>query len=162
MNQQVEEYVYDHLGLESSVLKELYRYTNLNVMYSEMISGHVQGRILSMLSHMVNPGQILEIGTFTGYSAICLAEGMKANGCLHTIEQDDEKAVIAAEFFEKAGIADRVVLHVGDALEIIPKFSVAFDLVFIDAAKRQYLEYYHTVFDKVRPDRKSTRLNSSH
>ena len=151
MNQQVEEYIFEHLDLENSVLNELYRYTHLNVLYPGMISGHEQGRLLSMLSRMANPGQILEIGTFTGYSAICLAEGMKTGGRLHTIEQDDEIAGIALAFFEKAGIADRVVLHVGNALEIIPTLDVVFDLVFIDAAKKQYLDYYHAVFDRVKP-----------
>jgi predicted O-methyltransferase YrrM len=151
MDGQIEEYIVEHLGLESSVLTELYRYTNLNMMYPGMISGHEQGRLLSMLSHMVNPGMILEIGTFTGYSTICLAEGMKANGRLHTIEKDDERAEIASVFFEKAGIADRIVSHIGDALEIIPTFGMIFDLVFIDAAKKQYLEYYHLIFNRVKP-----------
>ena len=151
MNLQVEEYVFDHIGLERSVLNDLYRYTHLNVPYPGMISGHEQGRLLSMLSHMVNPEYILEIGTFTGYSAICLAEGMKAGGRLHTIEQEDEIADIASVFFEKAGIADRVVLHIGDALEIIPSLDIVFDLVFIDASKKQYLDYYCMVFNKVKP-----------
>jgi len=151
MNGQVDEYIVEHLGLESSVLTELYRYTNLNVPYSGMVSGHEQGRLLSMLSHMVNPGLILEIGTFTGYSTICLAEGLKAGGRLHTIEKDDERAEIASVFFEKAGFADRIVLHTGDALEIIPTFGMVFDLVFIDAAKKQYLEYYHLIFNRVKP-----------
>ena len=151
MDRQVEEYIFEHLGLENSVLAELFRYTNLNVLYPGMASGHEQGRLLSMLSYMVNPELILEIGTFTGYSTICLAEGMKADGLLHTIEKDDERAEIASVFFEKAGIADRVVLHIGDALEIIPKLGMVFDLVFIDAAKKQYLEYYHLVFNRVKP-----------
>ena len=150
MNIQVEEYVFDHIGRESSVLTDLYRYTHLNVPYPGMISGHEQGRLLSMISHLAAPALILEIGTFTGYSAICLAEGMKTGGCLHTIEQDDEIADTASAFFVKAGIADRVVLHVGDALEIIPNLDIVFDLVFIDAAKKQYLDYYHAVFDKVK------------
>ena len=150
MDRQVDEYIFDHLGLENSVLAELYRYTNLNVLYAGMVSGHEQGRLLSMFSHMINPGLILEIGTYTGYSTICLAEGMKADGHLHTIEKDDERAEIASVFFEKAGIADRVVLHIGDALEIIPTFGMVFDLVFIDAAKKQYLEYYHLVFNRVK------------
>ena len=151
MNLQVEEYIFDHIGLESSVLNDLYRYTHLKVPYPGMISGHEQGRLLSMLSHIANPEQILEIGTFTGYSAICLAEGMKTGGRLHTIEQDDEIADVASAFFEKAGIADRVVLHVGNALEIIQSLNIVFDLVFIDASKKQYLDYYHAVFDKVKP-----------
>ena len=151
MDRLVEEYIHAHLGGESSVLNELYRYTHLNVLYSGMVSGHEQGRLLSMLSHMVKPGKILEIGTFTGYSAICLAEGLSGSGHLHTIEQDDERAEVAAVFFEKAGLADRITLHIGDALEIIPQLDIVFDLVFIDAAKKQYLEYYHAVFDKVKP-----------
>ena len=151
MERQVEDYIFEHLGLERDVLAELYRYTNLNVLYPGMISGHEQGRLLSMLSHMAQPELILEIGTYTGYSTICLVEGMKAGGRLHTIEKDDEKAEVASIFFEKAGIADRVVLHVGDALEIIPKIGTIFDMVFIDAAKKQYLEYYQLVFNRVKP-----------
>jgi len=116
-----------------------------------MVSGHEQGRLLSMLSHMVNPGLILEIGTFTGYSTICLAEGLKVDGHLHTIEKDDERAEVASVFFEKAGLSDRIVLHTGDALEIIPTFGMVFDLVFIDAAKKQYLMYYHLIFNRVKP-----------
>ncbi|MDR1155513.1 MAG: O-methyltransferase [Bacteroidales bacterium] len=150
MDRRIEEYIFDHLGPESSVLNELYRYTNLNVPYPGMISGHEQGRLLSMISHMVSPGRILEIGAYTGYSAICLAEGLIAGGRLHTIEQDDERAEIASTFFEKAGVTDRITLHVGDALEMIPQFDIVFDLVFIDAAKKQYLDYYHAIFDKVK------------
>jgi len=151
MNQQVEEYIYDHLGRENDLLNELYRFTHLNVMYSEMVSGHEQGRLLSMFSHMIKPEQILEIGTFTGYSAICLAEGLTEGGHLHTIEVDDERAEVASSFFEKAGLADRITLYVGDALEIIPTFGIVFDLVFIDAAKKQYLDYYQAIINKVRP-----------
>jgi len=151
MNQQMEEYVFDHLGAESGVLNELYRYTNLNVPYPGMISGHEQGRLLSMFSRMVNPGQILEIGTYTGYSAICLAEGLSSDGHLHTIEQDDELVEAALVFFDKAGLTDKITLHVGDALSIIPQFNIVFDLVFIDAAKKQYLDYYHAIFSKVKP-----------
>ena len=147
----MKEYIFDHLGTESNILNELYRHTNLNVLYPGMISGHEQGRLLSMISHMTNPGQILEIGTYTGYSAICLAEGLGADGHLHTIEQDDERAEIASVFFEKAGLTGKITLHVGDALEIIPQLDVVFGLVFIDAAKKQYLDYYHAVFNKVKP-----------
>ena len=150
MNPQTEEYIFDHLGVESSVLNELYRHTYLKALYPGMISGHEQGRLLSMFSHMVNPSRILEIGTYTGYSAICLAEGLQAGGHLHTIEQDDELAETALTFFEKAGFADKITLHVGDALNIIPQLNMVFDLVFIDAAKKQYPEYYQAVFDKVR------------
>ena len=150
MNRLVEEYIIDHLDTENNVLSELYRHTNLSVLYSGMISGHEQGRLLSMISHMINPEQILEIGTYTGYSAICLAEGLSSGGHLHTIEIDDERAEIASSFFEKAGLTDKISLYVGDALEIIPQLDKVFGLVFIDAAKKQYLDYYHAVFNKVK------------
>jgi predicted O-methyltransferase YrrM len=151
MSRQTDEYIFDHLGVENSVLSELYRYTHLHVLYPGMISGHEQGRLLSMISRMIAPSQVLEIGTFTGYSAICLAEGLHTGGHLHTIEQDDEKAEIASTFFQKAGIEDRITQYTGDALEIIPQLNTMFDLVFIDAAKKQYLDYYHAVFNKVKP-----------
>jgi predicted O-methyltransferase YrrM len=150
MDRQLDEYVLNLLNAESSVLNELYRHTNLKAVHPGMISGHEQGRLFSMISHMVKPRQILEIGTFTGYSAICLAAGLSADGHLHTIEIDDELTDATLAFFEKAGLSDKITLHVGDALEIIPQLDVIFDLVFIDAAKKQYLDYYHAVFDKVR------------
>lgn len=146
----MEQYITDHLGPESGILNELYRFTNLHVLYPGMVSGHEQGRLLSMISHMVKPERILEIGTFTGYSAICLAEGLKPSGCLHTIEQNDEVADIAESFFEKAGLKDKIRLYVGNALEIVKTFDYFFDIVFIDGAKKQYLDYYHVIFDKVK------------
>ena len=147
----MDEYIFDHLGAENHVLSELYRHTHLKVLHPGMISGHEQGRLLSMISHLAQPDVILEIGTYTGYSAICLAEGLRTGGHLHTIEVDDEITETAMAFFEKAGISEKITLHVGDALEIIPKLDLVFDLVFIDAAKKQYLDYYHAVFDKVKP-----------
>jgi len=99
---------------------------------------------------MIKPCRILEIGTFTGYSAICLAEGLSENGHLHTIEIDDELTDTALYFFQKAGFKEKITLHVGDALEIIPQLNVEFDLVFIDAAKKEYLNYYQAVFNKVK------------
>ncbi len=145
-----DQYILDHLAPESEILSEIYRHTHVNVLYPGMISGHEQGRLLAMISRMVQPDQILEIGTFTGYSAICLSEGLRPEGRLHTIEQNDEIADTAAAFFEKAGLADKITLHVGDALEIIPALDIRFDLVFIDAAKKQYSDYYSAVFDKVK------------
>ena len=150
MEKQIEEYISKLLGAENSVLNNLYRQTNLKALNPGMISGHEQGRLLATISCMCKPNQILEIGTFTGYSAICLAEGLTADGHLHTIEIDDELSNIALTFFDKAGISDKITLHIGDALEIIPKINTVFDMVFIDAAKKQYLDYYHAVFDKVR------------
>jgi predicted O-methyltransferase YrrM len=148
---QIDSYVFDHLGEESDVLKEVYRYTNLHVLYPGMVSGHEQGRLLSMISRMVKPDRILEIGTFTGYSAICLAEGLSSGGCLYTIEQNDEVAGVAMDFFKKADLEKKIKMYVGNALDIIEKFDFFFDLIFIDGAKKQYLEYYCAIFDKVKP-----------
>ena len=147
----MDDYIFEHLGVENSVLSELYRHTHLKVLHPGMISGHEQGRLLSMISHLAEPDRILEIGTYTGYSAICLAEGLRPDGHLHTIEIDDELTETALMFFEKAGVSEKITLHVGDALEIIPQLDIVFDLVFIDAAKKQYSDYYHAVFDKVKP-----------
>ena len=146
----MEDYILELVGDENDVLRELYRYSHLNVVYPEMISGHEQGRLLSMISKLVQPEKILEIGTFTGYSAICLAEGLSTDGHLHTIEINDEVTETALYFFEKTGNKEKITLHVGDALEIIPKLVLVFDLVFIDAAKKQYLDYYNAVLDKVK------------
>ena len=129
---------------------ELRRKTFLHTPYPRMLSGPVQGQFLTMISRMVRPQMILEIGTFTGYSAICLAQGLEKGGKLHTIEAGGAYAEIALEYFRKAGLEDRIVLHEGDALEIIPQLKETFDLVFIDAAKEQYIDYYHLVFEKVR------------
>jgi predicted O-methyltransferase YrrM len=143
-------YIYEHLGDEREVLKELYRRTHLHTVYPEMVSGHEQGRLLGMFSRMIHPERILEIGTFTGYSAICLAEGLTPEGKLHTIEQNDELTELAALFFKEAGLSDKIIQYTGDALEIIPELNICFDLVFIDASKKHYLDYYRVVFDKVK------------
>ncbi|MDR2037817.1 MAG: O-methyltransferase [Bacteroidales bacterium] len=150
MKEALQEYIYHHLGPESELLSELYRQTHLRVLYPEMVSGHEQGRLLSMISHMVRPERILEIGTFTGYSAICLAEGLPPQGRLYTIDKNDELKEMSDTFFRKAGLQEKIVSYIGDALEIIPRIDDLFDLVFIDAAKKEYLEYYHAVFDKVK------------
>jgi predicted O-methyltransferase YrrM len=147
---EVQEYMHHLLGNEKAVLKELYRQTHLCVPTPEMISGHAQGRLLSMFSKMIRPDRILEIGTFTGYSAICLAEGLSPEGVLHTIEQNEELREMASAFFQKAGLGEKIILHTGDALDIVPTLEGCFDLVFVDAAKKRYLDYYQAVFDKVR------------
>ena len=150
IDKQLEKYILEHLGAENSVLNDIYRHTNLKVLHPAMISGHEQGRILSMMSHMIKPRRILEIGAFTGYSAICLAAGLCDGGHMHTIEIDDELAETASSFFKKAGLSNVITLHIGNALEIIPQIDEIFDLVFIDAAKNQYLDYYNAVFDKLK------------
>ncbi|MDR1673109.1 MAG: O-methyltransferase [Bacteroidales bacterium] len=146
----VQAYVHYLSGEENDVLKGLYRQTHLRVPYPEMMSGHGQGRLLAMFSHMIRPDRILEIGTFTGYSAICLAEGLLPRGKLYTIEQNEELTDIAAFFFEKAGLSGKIVQLTGDALVVISELNEKFDIVFIDAAKKRYLDYYHAVFSKVR------------
>lgn len=143
------QYIENHISKEEDYLRELDRETNLNVLGSRMLSGHLQGQILSMISRMIKPRCILEIGTFTGYSALCLAEGLVEGGQLHTIEIDDELESIAKKYFLKSGMDGRIVQHIGDARQIIPNISDSFDLVFLDADKREYCDYYRMVFDRV-------------
>ena len=146
---ELEKYVLDHISAEESFLAELDRETNLTVLRARMLSGHLQGKILSMISSMVAPVNILEIGTFTGYSAICLAQGMKPGGRLHTFEVNDELEQIAEKYFRKAGLNEVIVRHVGDALLLVPGMDLQFELVFIDGDKREYPAYYEMVFGKV-------------
>jgi caffeoyl-CoA O-methyltransferase len=145
-----EKYIIDHCTAEDPVLSELNRQTHLRMLNSRMISGHYQGKFLEMISYMISPGQILEIGTFTGYSAICLARGLAANGMLHTIDINDEIRDFALDYFRKSGMDDRITLHTGNAIDIIPALDGPFDLVFIDGEKSEYLHYYELVFPKVR------------
>lgn len=145
----LEQYIINHITPEEDYLQELDRETNLRVLGSRMLSGHLQGQILSMISAMIKPRCILEIGTFTGYSALCLAKGLAEGGKLHTIEIDDELESIAQKYFLKSGMAERIVPHIGDARTIIPSLEESFDLVFIDADKRDYCDYYHLVFDLI-------------
>jgi len=151
MNRQkeIEKYILNHIEPEDEILKELDRETHLNVLGARMISGHLQGQVLTMISKMIRPRIILEIGTFTGYSAICLAKGLREDGKLITIEIDDELEKIAEKYFEKAGVRNQILQRIGPALEIIPTLNVTFDLVFIDAHKTEYPDYYNAVFDKV-------------
>ena len=145
----LEQYILNHISPEENYLRELDRETNIKVLRSRMLSGHLQGQLLQMISSMIRPHCILEIGTFTGYSALCLAKGLIDGGKLHTIEIDDELESIAQKYFKQSGMADRIVQHIGDACHIIPSIQQSFDLVFIDADKRDYCDYYRLVFDKV-------------
>lgn len=146
----IEQYIARHLDEEDGILRDLDRETHLKVLGARMISGHLQGQVLTMFSKMIRPLRILELGTFTGYSAICLARGLQPDGKLITIEIDDELQQIANDFFIKAGLQDKIIQKIGPALEIIPTLSESFDLVFIDADKREYSAYYHAVFPKVK------------
>lgn len=144
------EYAEAHTTEENPVLKELNRETNAKVLYPRMLSGHLQGRLLSMISHMIKPKQILEIGTYTGYSAICLAEGLQPQGTLHTVEVNEELAEMIQAYFAKADLADKIRLYIGDASEIIPQINETFDLIFIDADKESYSKYYDLTFKMLR------------
>lgn len=146
----IENYAEEHSSNHSAILNELYRETHLKVMHPRMLSGQQQGRFLSMFSHMIRPKAILEIGTYTGYSAICLAEGLPKDGKIHTLELDPELEQIANKYFRKAGVENQIIQYFGDALEIIPSLDILFDLVFIDADKNNYPNYYRLIFDKVR------------
>jgi len=145
----MEKYILEHIDPEDDILKQLDRETNLKVLNPRMLSGHLQGQVLSMLTRMIRPKNILELGTYTGYSAICLAKGLQPGGKLITIEIDDELVSLAKKYFVKAGLQDKIKQITGPALEIIPDLTGTFDLVFIDADKREYSEYYRLIFDKV-------------
>ena len=136
---------------ESKLLNDLYRETYLKVLNPRMISGHYQGRILSLISKIISPKKILEIGTYTGYSAICLCEGMDKDGILHTIDNNKELVKIQNKYFKKANLTNKIVQHSGDAKNIIPTIEEEFDIVFIDADKESYPEYYDLIINKVRP-----------
>jgi caffeoyl-CoA O-methyltransferase len=144
------EYARQHSSQEDEVLAALNRETYLRTVYPNMLSGHLQGRFLGMISHLLAPRRILEIGTFTGYSAICLAKGLAEGGVLHTIDINDETMVIARKYIHLAALDDKIVLHTGNATDIIPNLHEIFDLVFIDADKPRYVTYYNAVFDKLR------------
>jgi len=146
----IEKYIQEHCTEEPDVLKELERQTFLHVLLPRMLSGHVQGRVLSLLSKMISPKQVLEIGTFTGYSAICFAEGLVQGGQVHTIDINEELEELVAKFVEKAGMKNQIKQYIGKALEIIPSMDIEFDLVFIDADKINYLPYYEMVLPKVK------------
>jgi caffeoyl-CoA O-methyltransferase len=151
IDEKIEGYALAHSQPESDVLRKLNRETHLKVLSPRMLSGHLQGNFLSMISKMIQPRQILEIGTYTGYSAICLAQGLQAGGKLHTIDNNEQLEKMTRSFFEQAGLTNTIHYHVADALELIPTLNEQFDIVFIDADKRNYSNYYDLVFDKVRP-----------
>ncbi|PKP10042.1 MAG: methyltransferase [Bacteroidetes bacterium HGW-Bacteroidetes-4] len=150
-NETVHDYILQHTSSPSDLLKELERQTHLKILRSQMVSGTLQGKILEMLSCMIKPVNILELGTFTGYSALCLAKGLQPEGKLITIDINDELEVFARSFFNRSPYGNQIDFRIGDAREIIPPIKETFDLVFIDADKRQYPEYYQMVFDKIKP-----------
>lgn len=147
----LESYIANHSEPEPQLLTELTRETHLKVVQPRMITGHFQGRVLSMLSKIINPAYILEIGTYTGYSALCLAEGLQKNGELHTIEVNEELHQLQRTYFDKSGFGSQIFQHTGDALDIIPTLEKIFDLVFIDAQKVNYDAYFEAVITKTKP-----------
>lgn len=147
----IEKYVESHTREESDILKKLNRETYAKVLMPQMLSGHVQGRFLKMLSCMINPAQILEVGTFTGYSSICLAEGLKEGGMVHTIDINEELHPMVLRYIKDACMENKIKTYVGNALDIIPALNYTFDLVFIDADKTNYSAYYKLAIEKLRP-----------
>ena len=145
----IQKYADGHTSEESQLLKSIERDTNLNVLLPRMLSGQAQGRILSMFSHMIRPNCILEIGTYTGYSALCMAEGLPDNGKIITIDINEELESRTQGFFNQSEFADQIDYRIGNAIDVIPTLDETFDLIFIDADKYNYLNYFNLVIDKV-------------
>jgi predicted O-methyltransferase YrrM len=150
MEENIEQYILNHTSKENELLAELNRETNHKVLLSRMLSGHIQGKFLEMISMMIKPSYILEIGSYTGYSAICLAQGLTENGIMHTIEINDELENFINKYLTKSGLQNKIKLHIGDAKTIIPDLDDGFELVFIDGDKRQYLDYYNLIIEKTK------------
>jgi predicted O-methyltransferase YrrM len=148
---QLIDYAEHHTSPESDLLQRINRETNLEVLMPRMLSGHLQGRILAMISKMVNPVYIVEIGTFTGYSALCMAEGLRKSGKLITIEYNEELQQRILGYFNESEYANLIDLRIGDAMQILPTLAKGIDLVFIDADKTNYLNYYNIILDKLNP-----------
>lgn len=145
----LDDYISNHSEDEPKLLQELNRETYQKILQPRMLSGHYQGRVLSLISKMVHPKNILEIGTYTGYSSLCLAEGMQKEGELHTIDINEELVDFQRKYFEKSPFGTQIIQHLGNALEIIPKLDKTFDLIFIDADKENYPKYFNLVIDKL-------------
>ena len=147
--EELDDYIVKHSENEPQLLQRLNRETYQKILQPRMLSGHYQGRILSLISKLVNPKNILEIGTYTGYSALCLAEGMQDSGELHTIDINEELHDFQRKYFDKSGYGTQIIQHTGNALDIIPQLDKIFDLIFIDADKENYSNYFHCVIDKL-------------
>ena len=144
-------YAEEHSSAENEILKKINRYTQSHVLMPRMISGHIQGRTLAMFSQMINPKYILEIGTYTGYSALCLAEGLVGDGKLITIDNNEELEDLVKEHVSMSPKASQIEVRTGNALDIIETYNYAWDMVFIDADKENYLNYYKQIIDKIKP-----------
>ena len=150
LDARLDNYINEHSGDEPELLKELDRETHLKVLHPRMITGHFQGRVISLLSKILRPKYILEIGTYTGYSALCLAEGLQAEGELHTIDKNEELFEMQRAYFDRSPYGAQIIQHTGNALDLIPKIDSIFDLVYIDAEKKEYLRYLELVLPKTR------------
>ena len=148
---EIEEYIAQHIDEEGEYLHRLYRATQTQLLYGRMASGHVQGRLLKMFVEMIRPTNILEIGTYSGYSALCMAEGLQAGGMVHTIEIFDELEDFTRPWIENSPWADRVKFYIGDAMEIVPQMNLKYDMAFIDGDKRIYSDYYELVLEHLNP-----------
>lgn len=148
---ELDKYCCDHTSQESLLLAKLNRDTHVRILQPRMLSGHFQGRVLSMLSKMLQPKSILEIGTYTGYSALCLAEGLQADGKLITLDVNAQLEDFVREYLAESPLGEKIDYRIANAMEVIPAMEETFDLVFIDADKQNYINYYHMVIDKVRP-----------
>ncbi|MDO5979922.1 O-methyltransferase [Flavivirga spongiicola] len=149
--EELDDYVVKHSENEPELLQQLSRETYQKILQPRMLSGHYQGRVLSMISKLMNPKNILEIGTYTGYSALCLAEGLQDSGALHTIDINEELTDFQRKYFNKSNYGNQIFQHTGNALEIIPNLDTTFDLIFIDADKENYPNYFNIAIDKLNP-----------
>lgn len=150
INPLVQQYAEKYSSAEDPLLKEINDFTLQNHSQSIMLSGHLQGKLLEMISCMIRPERILEIGTFTGYSALCLAKGLTTNGVLHTIDIREKDVLLARSFFDRSSYTNQIISHIGNALSIIPEIQETWDLVFIDADKPAYIEYFNLVLPRLR------------
>lgn len=149
ISEKIDAYVCAHTEDEPKLLYELNRETHINVLRPRMLSGHFQGRVLSMLSHMIRPKNVLEIGTYTGYSALCFAEGLAEGGKILTLDKNEELEDLVNSYIQKSEFSNAIECRIGDAMEIVPTLTDTYDMVFIDADKSNYINYYNLIFDKV-------------
>jgi len=150
MSNELDDYILQHIDEEPDYLYRLYRATNIHMLHGRMASGHLQGRLLKMLVRMIRPKNILEVGTFSGYSALCMAEGLESDGHLYTFEINDEQEDFTRPWIEQSPVADKITFIIGDAIEEAPKLNIAFDMAFIDGDKRTYRETYEMVMQVLR------------
>jgi len=151
ISEKLDDYVVKHSEEEPALLKALTRETYQKILQPRMLSGHYQGRVLSMLSKLIRPKVILELGTFTGYSALCLAEGLDKNGIIHTIDINEELVDFQRSYFDQSEYGSQIIQHLGSAIDIIPTLDTTFDLVFMDADKPNYITYFHQIINKLNP-----------